>query len=552
MLHKFNTLVRILIVALLIFPTPVYAETTTETETFDGENGALVTDLGVPNGTLAIDNDDVSTRNDQNCCGVGGQYFFSLKDSSQGGNAAVSYTFTLPSDHDIIEIGFRMAGVNSNYSIQYNYSDETNETSNYNAQSGSSYEDITKAITDKYIVSFVVTVSDWSGIDTIYWKYDSTPPTTTTTLSPIDIERNNNFAETGVLETNEEREVREYNNALDWERDKNQSETGYWELDSERRDREAREAAEAEAARIAEEQRIAAESEANQLETGYYETNAERADREAREYQEMLDKNFAETGYYETDDERLAREDAEEEAKIKAEIEAALEESLNLEVELNDEEIEELVEVIQEIEEVLEELDVEVVEEVIEIKEVDVEVIKEELTPVTTTTTTTTTTTIPPPTEEIAELTEEEQEVVQEIVDKVEELDTLTEEEQEVVAEVLGVETEELEIVAELVEEEPAVAQAVEEFVERAAQDDSDDYTLADAVVEVQLEEFIADPIAAIIDIQIEPIELREIIEIGNDMTTDQKEKAQEVVVPVIIVSQIIATSSILPIRRIR
>jgi len=125
-LHKFNTLVRILIVALLIFPTPVYAETTTETETFDGENGALVTDLGVPNGTLAIDNDDVSTRNDQNCCGVGGQYFFSLKDSSQGGNAAVSYTFTLPSDHDIIEIGFRMAGVNSNYSIQYNYSDETN------------------------------------------------------------------------------------------------------------------------------------------------------------------------------------------------------------------------------------------------------------------------------------------------------------------------------------------------------------------------------------------------------------------------------------------
>ena len=52
--------------------------------------------------------------------------------------------------------------------------------------------------------------------------------------------------------------------------------------------------------------------------------------------------------------------------------------------------------------------------------------------------------------------------------------------------------------------------------------------------------------------IQIEPIELREVIEIGNDMTTDQKEKAQEVVVPVIIVSQIISTSSIIPIRKIR
>mgnify|MGYP003315591786 CR=1 FL=1 len=242
MLYKFNTLVRILIVGFLIFPTPVYADNhiTTETETFDGENGALVTDLTVPTGS------DVTTRNDQNCCGVGGQYFFSLKDNYAGGQQATSYTFTLPDDHDIIEIGFRMAGVNYAYSIQYNYSDDTNETANFNSQSNSSYEDITKAVTDKYIVSFVVTVSDWSGIDTIYWKYDSTPPTTTTTttttLSPLDIERNNNFVETGVLETNEEREVREYNDAQDWERDKNQSETGYWELDSERREREAAEA----------------------------------------------------------------------------------------------------------------------------------------------------------------------------------------------------------------------------------------------------------------------------------------------------------------------
>ena len=174
MLHKFNTLVRILIVALLIFPTPVYADTTTETETFDGENGALVTDLTVPTGS------DVTTRNDQNCCGVGGQYFFSLKDNYAGGQQATSYTFTLPDDHDIIEIGFRMAGVNYAYTVQYNYSDDTNETVNFSSQNNSSYEDITKAVTDKYIVSFVVTVSDWSGIDTIYWKYDSTPPTTTT------------------------------------------------------------------------------------------------------------------------------------------------------------------------------------------------------------------------------------------------------------------------------------------------------------------------------------------------------------------------------------
>ena len=43
---------------------------------------------------------------------------------------------------------------------------------------------------------------------------------------------------------------------------------------------------------------------------------------------------------------------------------------------------------------------------------------------------------------------------------------------------------------------------------------------------------------SAIIDIDLENIELSEI---GNDMTSDQKEKAQEVVVPVIIASQIIA-----------
>jgi len=528
-LHKFNTFARLLIVGLLIYPVPVYADNhiATETETFDGTNGALVTDLTVPTGS------DVASRNDQNCCGIGGQYFFSLKDNYAGGQQATSYTFTLPNDHDITEIGFRMSGVNFAYTIQYNYSNDTNETSNHNAQSGSSYEDLTKTVTGKYIVSFIVTVSDWSGIDTIYWKYDSTPPTTTTTtLSPVEIEKNNNFAETGVLETNDERVVREYVNAQDWERDNNQAETGHWELDSERRDREAAEVqAEIEAieaARIAEEERIAAELEAERL----------RLEEEARLIAEEEARLEAE---------RLAAIEAEKKAIIKAELEAALE----LDVELNEEELEEFIEVMEEIEVALEELDIEIIEEVIEIKEVDIEVIQEVIAP-TTTTTTTTTTTIPPPAEEINELTEEEKEAVQEVVDTIEELDTLTEEEQEVVAEVLGVKTEELEIVAVLIEEEPTVAQAVQEFVERAAQDDSEEYTLADAIVEVQTEEFFSDPIGTILNIEIEPIKLKEIIEIGNDMTTDQKEKSQEVVIPIIIVSQIIAAGSIIPGRKIR
>ena len=175
MLHKFNTFARILVVLLLVVPIyPIetaYASEVTETETFDGTDGAQVTDLVAPfnSGTIAI-------RNDQNCCGVGGQYFLSLKNNYSGSAQATSYTFTLPhTDHDIKELGFRMAGVNENYTIQYNYSDSTSDTVSYNAQNSSTYEDIVRTITDKYFTNFIITVSDWSGIDTIYWKYDSTP-----------------------------------------------------------------------------------------------------------------------------------------------------------------------------------------------------------------------------------------------------------------------------------------------------------------------------------------------------------------------------------------
>ena len=168
------------------------ASEVTETETFDGTDGAQVTDLGIPSGNYAVDDgDNVAIRNDQNCCGVGGQYFFSLLDNQTQQNAnTTGFTFTLPTDHDIKEVGFRTAGVNTAYTIQYNYSDSTNETVNYNGQAGSQYEDITKSITGKYITSFVITVSDWSGIDTIYWKYDSTPVTTTTTVPSVGVPTN--------------------------------------------------------------------------------------------------------------------------------------------------------------------------------------------------------------------------------------------------------------------------------------------------------------------------------------------------------------------------
>ena len=58
-------------------------------------------------------------------------------------------------------------------------------------------------------------------------------------------------------------------------------------------------------------------------------------------------------------------------------------------------------------------------------------------------------------------------------------------------------------------------------------------YTLADVVTEVQYEEFLENPIETVVDFD----NLEEITfeNIGDDMTSDQREKAQEVVVPVIL-----------------
>ena len=130
-------------------------------------------------------------------------------------------------------------------------------------------------------------------------------------------------------------------------------------------------------------------------------------------------------------------------------------------------------------------------------------------------------------TEEVQEIV---QSVVEEVIDNVEEL---TQEQVEVVAEVLQVETEDVAIIAEAVKSDTVVAEAVEEYVERAVENaDVEDYTLADVVTEVQYEAFLENPIEVFVDVDIQDINLSTI---GNDMTQDQREKAQEVVVPVIL-----------------
>ena len=130
--------------------------------------------------------------------------------------------------------------------------------------------------------------------------------------------------------------------------------------------------------------------------------------------------------------------------------------------------------------------------------------------------------------------TEEVQEIVQAVVEEaIENVEELTEEQIEVVAEVLSVETEDVEIIAEAVKSDTVVAEAVEEYVERAVENaDVEDYTLADVVTEIQYEAFLENPIEVFVDVNVQDINLATI---GDDMTTDQKEKAQEVVVPVIL-----------------
>jgi hypothetical protein len=153
--------------------------------------------------------------------------------------------------------------------------------------------------------------------------------------------------------------------------------------------------------------------------------------------------------------------------------------------------------------------------------------------------------------ENLTEVSEDVLEVVSEVIEEVITIATeevLTEEQVEVVQEVLNLEEpEDVQIIAEAVKEDEAVAEAVEEYVERAVENaDVEDYNLADVVTEIQTEEFLADPVGAFTDIDIAAIDLTTL---GDTMTSTQKEKAQEVVVPVIIASQIVASVQVVPVR---
>ena len=119
-------------------------------------------------------------------------------------------------------------------------------------------------------------------------------------------------------------------------------------------------------------------------------------------------------------------------------------------------------------------------------------------------------------------------------------LKALTVEAKAEIASDLGISPAEVAKVAEAMKADPAVAEAFVEFTERAgdAGEAPMPFTLADAVTEVQTEAFLEDPLGAVFEVDVAEL-LSNFSELGMDMTDDQREKAQEVIVPVIIVSQI-------------
>ena len=125
----------------------------------------------------------------------------------------------------------------------------------------------------------------------------------------------------------------------------------------------------------------------------------------------------------------------------------------------------------------------------------------------------------------------------------------LNPEEKKEFAEDLGIRAEEVALIAEVAKENPAVAAAVVQFSEKAAQNEDAPmpYTLADAITEVQAEAFLSDPLGALTNIDLD--KLLSPAEWGKDMTDDQREKVQEVVIPVILVGNIV--SSVMSLRRL-
>ena len=538
------------------------------------------------------------------CCGM--TDFHMNLHYFQHGNDSNDYTFTLPEtttvdeeelDIDIYEVGFRIGALNNDGTVTYTHTDETTQVNVLEGQDNTDienmFEDVVYNIYDTletFIESFTITINDWSLLDDISFKYiqPTTTTTTTTTLPPPpkpepepepyipppppEPEKVVIILESGEEAEYEQHEIDDGTVERDNQRDANFLETGIRETDAQRERREAEEQTDIEEEDMGElgkeffddvdvpdiveieftEEELERETKKLELEEEIeifiFEDEEEieefidtviEVEEFLEEFEEVeiiiiedikdieidlddWDTEFEEVEEDELHEKDIRRDDNEEpevlpledtteeveeiltEEMVEEEV-AELEEVIEIEIEkdLTDEEVEEAIEVY--VQELATEEVVEVLEEVNDIGVQNLE-----------------------------QATEEVQEIVQAVVEEaIEEIEELTEEQVEVVAEVLQVQTEDVEIIAEAVKEDEVVAEAVEEYVERAVENaDVENYTLADVVTEVQFETFLENPIETFVDIDFEEINIGSI---GDDMTSDQKEKAQEVVVPVIL-----------------
>ena len=495
-------------------------------------------------------------------------------------------------DIDIYEVGFRIGALNNDGTVTYTHTDETTQVNVLEGQDNTDienmFEDVVYNIYDTletFIDSFTITINDWSLLDDISFKYIQ-PTTTTTTLPPppepepepepyipppppepetfvvvldngeeaeyeqheIDdgtVERDNqrkkNLEIYGVELTDEQIErgdLEQYDIEIIEEEDMGEIGEEFFddvdvpdiveiEFTEEELERETKKL------ELEEEIEIFIFEDEEEIEE-FIDTVIE-VEEFLEEFEEVeiiiiedikdiniddWDTEFEEVEENELLEEDIRRDDNEEpevqplediteeveeiltEEMVEEEV-AELEEVIEIDIEedLTDEEVEEAIEVY------VQELDTEEVVEVLEeVNDIGVQ--------------------------NLEQATEEVQEIVQAVVEEaIEEIEELTEEQVEVVAEVLQVQTEDVEIIAEAVKEDEVIAEAVEEYVERAVENaDVENYTLADVVTEVQFETFLENPIEVLID-----IENISLTNLGDDMTNDQKEKAQEVVVPVIL-----------------
>jgi len=493
--------------------------------------------------------------------------------------AITSGTYLFEFTEDVYEVGFMIGAVNNAYSVTWNYADNTSETENKSGQSTSDfdnmYDDFYKSFTDynndeantdKFITSFAVTLTDISLLDTLYWQYIEIPVTTTT--SSTTTSSTTTTTTTTTVPPKPEPEPEPYIppppppptpqeiivdvkvEGVDKTYTQADVNDGTIERDQERVDNEAEFGCFMTNAQIERGDCVIIIEEVEVFEDDIIEEEV--INEEIKEDVEVIvpknDVDVLDPPKEEVVEDAIVEF---EELPIEFEIiEFDLEDiapEIVVEIPIQDEELEEVVdeEIKEDVKEVLDEPIQEVVsedtptttlprveeEEPLELTKVK-EIVIEEAT-----------------VEEVVEVleqvndigvqnldqaTEEVQEIVQAVVEEaIADVEELTEEQVEVVAEILQVEAEDVAIIAEAVKDDEVIAEAVEEYVARAVENtDVENYTLADVVTEVQFENFIENPIQTFIDIDIQEINLSEI---GDDMTQDQREKAQEVVVPVIL-----------------